>query len=148
MAEPQDKPTEHLDIPDELPLLPIRDLVVFPSMVLPLFVGREISVKAVEATANSQRMILLVAQKTMNLEDPGRLADLIISNLSQKVEVAQGVLETLDPVDRLKRVSEILAKELEVLNVQQKIQAEAKGEIDKTQKEYYLREQLKAIQRE
>ncbi len=249
MAEPQDKPTEHLDIPDELPLLPIRDLVVFPSMVLPLFVGREISVKAVEAAANSQRMILLVAQKTMdlevpeakdiytvgtvgmimrtlklpdgrvkvlvqgvakarildyvqtepyhlvhierltetkvaevtlelealmrnvkeqlekvvgfgkimlpdimlvieNLEDPGRMADLIISNLSQKVEVAQGVLEILDPVGRLKRVSEILAKELEVLNVQQKIQAEAKGEIDKTQKEYYLREQLKAIQRE
>ncbi|HXC62042.1 MAG TPA: LON peptidase substrate-binding domain-containing protein, partial [Nitrospiria bacterium] len=67
MAEPQDKPTEHLDIPDELPLLPIRDLVVFPSMVLPLFVGREISVKAVEAAANSQRMILLVAQKTMDL---------------------------------------------------------------------------------
>ena len=212
MAESQDKPTEHLDIPDELPLLPIRDLVVFPSMVLPLFVGREISVKAVEAAANSQRMILLVTQKTMdlevpepkdiytvgtvgmimrtlklpdgrvkvlvqgvakarivdyaqtepyylvrierlteikvaevtlelealmrnvkeqlekvvgfgkillpdimliieNLEDPGRLADLIISNLSQKVEVAQGVLEILDPVDRLKRVGEILGRD-------------------------------------
>jgi len=249
MAETPQKQAEHIEIPSEIPVLPMRDLVVFPTMVLPLFVGREISAKAVEAAANSHRMILLAAQKSLdletpdpkdiynvgtvgmimrtlklpdgrikvlvqgmvkvrileyvqtepyllvrterlvetkvtevtsevealvrtvkeqlekivgygkillpdimviieNLEDPGRLADLIISNLSQKVSVAQEVLEILDPASRLKKVSEILSKELEVLNVQQKIQAEAKGEIDKTQKEYFLREQLKAIQRE
>ncbi len=83
-----------------------------------------------------------------NLEDPGRLGDMIVSNMGLKVEEAQEVLEILDPGVRLKKVSEILAKELGVLNMQQKIQAEAKGEMDKTQREYFLREQLKAIQKE
>jgi ATP-dependent Lon protease len=83
-----------------------------------------------------------------NLDDPGRLSDMIISNLGLRVEEAQEILEILDPVERLKKVSEILAKELGVLNMQQKIQAEAKGEMDKTQREYFLREQLKAIQKE
>jgi ATP-dependent Lon protease len=83
-----------------------------------------------------------------NLEDPGRLADMIASNLGIKVEAGQAVLETQDPVARLKKINDILAKELEVLSMQQKIQAEAKGEMDKTQREYYLREQLKAIQKE
>ncbi|MBI5197338.1 MAG: endopeptidase La, partial [Nitrospirae bacterium] len=64
------------------------------------------------------------------------------------VELAQEVLEILDPVQRIKKVSEILNKEMDVLMMQQKIQAEAKGEIDKTQREYFLREQLKAIQKE
>src|SRR3989337_412315 len=83
-----------------------------------------------------------------NIEDPGRLSDIITSNLGLKVEIAQEVLEINHPVQRLKKVSEILTKELDVLMMQQKIQAEAKGEIDKTQREYYLREQLKAIQKE
>src|SRR5581483_3733695 len=83
-----------------------------------------------------------------NLEDPGRLADLVVSNLGLKVEAAQAVLEVLDPVERLRRVSDLLVKELDVLSMQQKIQAEAKGEMDKTQREYFLREQLKAIQKE
>ena len=83
-----------------------------------------------------------------NLDDPGRLADIIISNLGLKVSATQEILEIEDPLVRLKRVSEILAKEVDVLSMQQKIQAEAKGEIDKTQREYFLREQLKAIQKE
>jgi ATP-dependent Lon protease len=83
-----------------------------------------------------------------NLEDPGRLADMVASNLGLKVEVTQSVLEIEDPIERLKRVSEILSKEVEVLSMQQKIQAQAKGEMDKTQREYFLREQLKAIQKE
>lgn len=58
------------------------------------------------------------------------------------------MLEIINPVARLKKVNEILNKELELLSMQQKIQAEARGEIDKTQREYYLREQLKAIQKE
>ena len=83
-----------------------------------------------------------------NLDEPGRLADIIISNLGLKVEVIQEILETEDPLARLKQVTDLLTKEIDVMSMQQKIQAEAKGEIDKTQREYFLREQLKAIQKE
>ncbi len=237
------------EVPEQLPLLPVRDIVVFPYMVLPLFVGREMSIKAIEAALAGNRMIFLATQKALdvenpspddihavgtvgvvmrmlklpderikilvqgvakgrveqyiqtepyysvriskivetklstpsleaeavmrsvkeqiervvslgkvlmpdvmvvieNLEDPGRLADMVASNLGLKVELTQEVLEVIDPINRLKRVSEILAKETEVLSMQQKIQAQAKGEMDKTQREYFLREQLKAIQKE
>ena len=240
---------QNLEIPDQLPLLPVRDIVVFPYMVLPLFVGREMSIKAIEAALAGNRMIFLATQKVLevenptpddvhsvgtigiimrmlklpderikilvqglskgrvqeyiqsdpyysvriakiveakppatsleaeavtrtvkeqleriislgkvlmpdvmvvieNLDDPGRLADMVVSNLGLTVEVTQTVLEVEDPIERLKRVSEILGKEVEVLSMQQKIQAQAKGEIDKTQREYFLREQLKAIQKE
>jgi ATP-dependent Lon protease len=242
-------PAPQADIPDQLPLLPVRDIVVFPYMVLPLFVGREMSIKAIEAALAGNRMIFLATQKALdvenpspddihsigtvgiimrmlklpderikilvqglakarsveyiqtepyysvrivkildakaapspleseavmrtvkeqlerivslgkvlmpdvmvvieNLDDPGRLADMIVSNLGLKVEVTQGVLEIEHPLARLKRVSEILAKEIDVLSMQQKIQQQAKGEMDKTQREYFLREQLKAIQKE
>ena len=83
-----------------------------------------------------------------NLEEPGRLADMVASNLGLKVDVTQSVLELQDPIQRLRLVSDILGKEIEVLSMQQKIQAQAKGEMDKTQREYFLREQLKAIQKE
>ena len=240
---------QNLEIPDQLPLLPVRDIVVFPYMVLPLFVGREMSIKAIEAALAGNRMIFLATQKVLevenpapddihsvgtigiimrmlklpderikilvqglskgrvqeyiqsdpyysvriakivevkppatsleaeavtrtvkeqleriislgkvlmpdvmvvieNLDDPGRLAEMVVSNLGLKVEVTQTILEVEDPIARLTRVSEILAKEVEVLSMQQKIQAQAKGEIDKTQREYFLREQLKAIQKE
>ncbi len=239
----------HADVPDQLPLLPVRDIVVFPYMVLPLFVGREMSIKAIEAALAGNRMILLATQKALdvenptpddihrvgtvgvimrmlklpderikilvqgivkaqvtnyiqedpyfsvrinkitekkqggsslesealmrtvkeqverlvslgkvlipdvmvvieNLEDPGRLADMVVSNLGLKVEITQSALEIFDPLGRLRQASEILAKEIEVLSMQQKIQAQAKGEMDKTQREYFLREQLKAIQKE
>jgi ATP-dependent Lon protease len=233
----------------QLPLLPVRDIVVFPYMVLPLFVGRDMSIKAIEAALAGNRMIFLSTQKALdvenptpddihrvgtigiimrmlklpderikilvqgiskgriqeyiqnepyysvrmvkiqdskpagssleaeavmrtvkeqlerivglgkvlmpdvmvvieNLDDPGRLADMVVSNLGVKVEISQSVLEIEDPIARLKRVSEILSKEVDVLSMQQKIQAQAKGEMDKTQREYFLREQLKAIQKE
>ncbi|MBI3622380.1 MAG: endopeptidase La [Nitrospirae bacterium] len=232
-----------------MPLLPIRDIVVFPAMVLPLFVGRDLSIKAIDEALASNRMVVLAAQRTLdveqpkpedihsigtvgmimrmlklpdgrtkilvqglarakvveylqtspfyrvkidriketkvteltlesealiravreqldkivgfgrvllpdvlalveNLDDPGRLADMIVSNLGLKVEAAQEALETIDPMARLRKVNDLLAKELEVLSMQQKIQAEAKGEMDKIQREYFLREQLKAIQKE
>jgi ATP-dependent Lon protease len=83
-----------------------------------------------------------------NVQDPGSLADIAACNLSLKVGVTQEVLELQDPVARLRRVSELVAGEIDVLSMQQKIQAEAKGEMDKTQREYFLREQLKAIQKE
>ncbi len=236
-------------IPDELPLLPVRDIVIFPYMVLPLFVGRDLSIKAIDAALASDRLIFLTTQKNQetdqptsedlhrigtvgiimrmmklpdgrikilvqglakariqnitqshpffsahietitdtpsamspleheasirsardglekllglgkvlmpdvltvieNLDDPGRLADIIASNLGLKIDITQDVLEIEDPLTRLKHVNEILGKEEEVLSMQQKIQAEAKGEMDKTQREYFLREQLKAIQKE
>jgi ATP-dependent Lon protease len=83
-----------------------------------------------------------------NVDDPGKLADLAIANMGLKVEQAQEILEITDPVLRIKRINEALGKEIELLSMQQKIQADVRGEIDKTQREYFLREQLKAIQRE
>lgn len=249
MEETEQKSNKEIEIPDNIPVLPVRDIVVFPYMILPLFVGREMSIKAIDHSLNSNRLVLLLSQKDLNIEnptpdelysvgtvaiimrtlklpdgrvkilvqglskaralnysqtepfflsniekivdkkletftiedeaqiraikeqldravslgktilpdimgtvdnidDPGRLADLIVSNLGLKTEHAQEVLETIDPIMRLKRVSEILGREIELLIVQQKIQSEARGEIDKTQREYFLREQLKAIQKE
>ena len=252
MAE-KDKDNDLVDkeaqIPGNIPVLPVRDIVVFPYMIIPLFVGREISIKAIEHALSSNRMILLLTQKDLsienpvsadlynigtvgmiirmlklpdgrvkvlvqglskartthftqaepfiaadiekiedvklpslniedeaqirtvkeqldkavsygktilpdimvvieNLDEPGRLADLVASNLGLKTDQAQEIIEISDPIQRLKRVSDILGREIELLIVQQKIQSEARGEIDKTQREYYLREQLKAIQKE
>jgi ATP-dependent Lon protease len=243
------KDEQQIEIPDTIPVLPVRDIVIFPYMIIPLFVGREKSINAIDRAINSNRLILLLTQKDMsienptpedlykvgtvgmimrmlklpdgrvkilvqgitkakvheirikdnhfeatiekiedrkpaeltievealirtvkeqldravslgktilpdimvvieNLEDPGRLADLVASNLGLKTEVAQELLEIPDAVQRLRKVSEVLGREIELLQVQQKIQSEARGEIDKTQREYFLREQLKAIQRE
>src|SRR5512145_1326 len=83
-----------------------------------------------------------------NVDDPGKLADLAVANMGLKVEQAQEILEITDPLARIKRINEALGKEIELLSMQQKIQADVRGEIDKTQREYFLREQLKAIQRE
>ena len=83
-----------------------------------------------------------------SLKFPGRLADLVASNLELGVEEAQRILEITDPVTRLKKVGEHLNLELELLTVQHEIESEAKEEINKAQREYFLREQLKAIQKE
>ncbi|HIJ59440.1 MAG TPA: endopeptidase La [Nitrospirae bacterium] len=240
---------QQIDIPEILPVLPVRDIVVFPYMIVPLFVGRDVSIKAIDHSLNTNRMILLVTQKDMtlenpstedlyssgtvcmvmrmlklpdgrvkilvqglkkskvlkytqlepffmakiekiteekpyistveneaiirnikeqlekvislgktmmpdvmviieNIEEPGRLADLIASNLGLKSDQAQEILEMSNPIERLKRIGEILEREIQVLTIQQKIQTDARGEIDKSQREYFLREQLKAIQRE
>src|SRR4030095_4215107 len=82
------------------------------------------------------------------VEDPARLADLAASNLELKVEDAQTVLEQMDVTPRLHRVNELLTKEIEVLTVQQETNTQSKGEIDRSQREFYLRQQLKAIQQE
>jgi ATP-dependent Lon protease len=83
-----------------------------------------------------------------NIEDPGRLADLIATNLALEVTVKQEILETIDPAERLKKLSKILLGELEVLELGQKLQSDVRKEMDKDQREYYLRQQMKAIQRE
>ncbi|HEX8421871.1 MAG TPA: endopeptidase La, partial [Pyrinomonadaceae bacterium] len=83
-----------------------------------------------------------------NLEEAGRLADLAASNLELKVEDAQSVLDIADTTARLRRVNELLNKEIEVLTVQQEINTQARADIDRSQREFYLRQQLKAIQGE
>ena len=83
-----------------------------------------------------------------NLDDPARLSDLIASNLDLKVDKAQEVLELIDPVERLRRVHALMAKEIEVLEIQNDINTQARGEMDKSQREFYLRQQMKAIQQE
>jgi ATP-dependent Lon protease len=75
------------------------------------------------------------------MQDPGSLADLIASNIGLKVEEAQKLLEIIDPIERLKKVSEFLNKEIELLSMQARIQSAAKEEMGKTQRDYFLREQ-------
>ena len=245
----KEKEEEPAKIPDVLPVLPLRDIVIFPFMIVPLYVSRDRSIKAVDQALADNRMILLVAQKRQddedpgpedvysvgtvalimrmlklpdgrirvlvqgigrariqsfeeghphlqarvepvvepevkekglevealmrnvkaaleksanlgkpispeviviatNMEEPGRLADLTASNLDLKVEGAQEILEAVDPVERLRKVHELTAKELEVLAMQQEISSQAKGEMDRSQREFFLRQQLKAIQSE
>src|SRR5688572_23106448 len=83
-----------------------------------------------------------------NITEPGLLADMVAYSPDMSVEQRQQLLETLDVVDRLKLVSGFLAQQIEILELKGKIQSEVKSEMDKTQREYILREQLKAIQRE
>jgi ATP-dependent Lon protease len=240
---------EFLHIPETLPLIPVRDIVIFPYMVLPLFITRERSVRALEEALSKDRLVFLVAQKNLSeedpdpkdlyrigtvalvmrmlklpdgkikilvqglskasiqefqkskpfhlvkvenikdpfiteitleiealmrnireqlerivsygkllspdlmfilesVDDPGRLADLVASNLDLTVEKAQEILEILDPIERLKTLSELLGKEVQVLTMQAKIQSQAKEEMSKSQREYYLREQMRAIRSE
>ncbi len=240
---------QKLNIPKDLPVLMLRDIVVFPYMVVPLFVGREKSKNAIDHALSTHRMILLLTQKNMeieepksedvykmgtvalvmrmlklpdgrvrilaqglvraevreldeekpyysakikvireaeverepieveamirnvrdgldeastlgknvppeimiiaaNVDEPGRLADLAAATLDLKIEEAQELVEIIEPFNRLKKVYEKLTKELQLLDVQSKISTEAKGEMDKLQKQYFLRQQLKAIQKE
>ncbi len=83
-----------------------------------------------------------------SVEDPARFADVVVSNLSLKISQKQQILEALDPLERLKRLHSILIKELDILRVERKINLRVKRQIDKMQREYYLKEQLKAIQKE
>ena len=241
-----------MEIPEVLPLLPIRDLVVFPYMIVPLRVSRPVSMEAVSAALESDdRLCFLVAQKNageddpnansiyrvgtvgmimrmrklsegglkvlvqglcrarvlkvvsetpfmrarierldgtappvpdrtapaeallravrqavdklsslgksmqpelammvQGVDEPGRMADLIASNLTMKVPEAQALLEADPAMDRLRRVHEALEKEIGLLEVQGQIQNRAKEEMSKTQRDYYLREQLRQIRNE
>jgi ATP-dependent Lon protease len=240
---------QQLQIPNELPVLPLRDIVIYPFMIVPLFVSREKSIRAVDEALAENRMILLASQRDLdkeeptaedlysvgtaavimrmlklpdgririlvqglaraqiqsvdttgeylrarinvmqeilpperslevealvrnvrasmekaitlgknispevmaiiaNLDDAGRLADLSASNLELKVEDAQSVLDIADTTTRLRRVNDLLNKEIEVLTVQQEINTQARADIDRSQREFYLRQQMKAIQSE
>ncbi len=242
--QPQDK----LKIPEELPLVPIRDIVLFPNMILPLFVGRETSIAAIDYALTKERLVVFATQKDMNDEspapegifpagtagsitrmlklpdgrvkiliqglsrvrikeyrqtqpfysvsvetiqdaqvtetveiqalirtakeqiekvismgksiqpdalilienitEPGKIADIIVTNYGLKTTELQSFLELSDPVERLKKVIDMQNKEIELLTVQAKIQSQAREEMGKVQREYFLREQLKAIKSE
>ncbi len=231
----------------DLPLLPLRDVVVFPHMVIPLFVGRPKSIKALETSMESGKSILLVAQKTAAQDDPtpedlydtgtvatvlqmlklpdgtvkvlvegnqrarvlevtdagthlaaraeilpaegeelveveamrralltqfdqyvklnkkippeiltslsgidegGRLADTIVAHLPLKLEQKQEVLEMIGVNKRLEHLLGLLEGELDILQVEKRIRGRVKRQMEKSQREYYLNEQVKAIQKE
>jgi len=236
-------------IPEVLPLLPVRDMVMYPSVTLPLFLGREMSINAVEKSLSKDRLILVASQKDLTDEDPlpgriysmgvvcqimrmlrlpdgrikvliqgikkasieeyvqerptylvrvkpveepliteitletealmryikeemekvvsmgrmvpsdvllvldtidepGKFADIASANLGLQIDKAQELLEIVDPIQRLRKLSEIIGKEIELLNMQAKILSQAKDEMTKSQREYFLREQMKAIRTE
>ncbi len=84
----------------------------------------------------------------VTIESPGRMADMIASHMEIKLEDKQAILETLDPKERLEKLNEFLIKEIEILNIEQDISTKVKSQINKNQREYYLREQMRAIQEE
>jgi ATP-dependent Lon protease len=89
-----------------------------------------------------------LAMVLQNVDDPGRMADLVASNLTLKLPEAQAILETDDPVERLTKVNQALENEIGILELQNRIQSRAKEEMSKTQRDYFLREQLRQIRHE
>ncbi|GHT55493.1 Lon protease [Endomicrobiia bacterium] len=244
-----DRFTENLKIPDSLPLLPVKDIILYPTRVLSLAVGREKSIRALEESMSTNRLILVVTQKNIQVEDPtpddiynigtvcevlqifrmpdgtlrplveginraqwtdfksndkgyievgikvfdekiettpeseaitrravslfeqyvklsprmpmeisfssvsnitdtSRLADTIASHLVIRNNDKQSVLELVNPIERLEKIIQVLNSEIEILNIERRIQSRVRNQIGKTQKEYYLTEQMKAIQKE
>lgn len=235
------------DLPGILPVLPLRDVVVFPHMVIPLFVGRKKSITALEKAMEEGKKIMLAAQKSAsdddpeidqihrvgtvagilqllklpdgtvkvlvegdqravindyteteecflanvdkledvlsnpqesevlmrpvleefdqyvklnmkippeiltsvnNIEDPGRLADTIAAHLSLKIDEKQEILEMCDVHERLEHILAVMDSEIDLLQVEKKIRGRVKRQMEKSQREYYLNEQMKAIQKE
>jgi ATP-dependent Lon protease len=229
------------------PLLPLRDIIVFPHMVVPLFVGRQKSIRALEEAMNKQKFVLLCAQRdaktndpgendiyrvgtlgtvvqllrlpdgtvkvlvegkkrarvtryleqadfflveaeeieevcprtteiealtrsinstfenyvklnkkippemimsVASIDDPARLADTIVAHLGIKLDDKQALLEIENPAERLERVLGFMRSEIEILEVEKRIRTRVKKQMEKTQKEYYLNEQMRAIQKE
>ncbi len=101
--------------------------------------------KVVELAPNLPAEVGIAA---LNISDPGNLADFVAAQINLKREEAQDVLETLDVAERIRKLTGYINRELEILELGSKIQSQIKGEMDKAQREFYLREQLKAIQKE
>src|SRR3989442_1352438 len=132
--DPKDPPPAGGEL--QVPLLPLRDIIVFPHMVVPLFVGRQKTIPP--------EMIMSVA----SIEDPARLADTIVAHLGIKLEDKQTLLEIMNPSERLEKVLGFMRSEIEILEVEKRIRTRVKKQMEKTQKEYYLNEQMRAIQKE
>ena len=247
MTQTKQKPTVAMGSVETYPVLPLRDIVVFPHMIVPLFVGREKSIKALEEVVKNERLIMLATQKNAGDDDPAkdaifetgtlatvlqllklpdgtvkvlveglaraqivdyvrsddfyeaqakaiedsagetveiealarsvvtefesyvklnkkvspevvaavgqienysRLADTIASHLAVKISDKQDVLEIFDVAKRLEKVLGFMESEISVLNVEKRIRSRVKRQMEKTQREYYLNEQMKAIQKE
>ncbi len=140
-----------LDYPDERPLLRARATPVYSEE------ERTIAVEAMMRAVLSlfERVVKLSRTlpddayiMAMNVDDPGWLADLIGSTLPLDVSRRQEILETLDPEERLRRLSVMLTQELDVLELESRIHTQVQKEVDRSQREFFLREQMKAIQRE
>src|SRR5205823_2417423 len=148
-----------------LPMMPIRDVVIFPFMMTPFVVGRESSVRALEEAMTGDKKIFLATQHDASIDEPKpneiygvgtivnivqslKLADTVGANLQLTIEEKQELLEIFDPIDRLTRVAEVLDIEIEKLNVDRTIQGRVKRQMERAQKEYYLNEKIKAIQKE
>jgi len=243
--DPRDQPPPGAGL--RVPLLPLRDIIVFPHMVVPLFVGRQKSIRALEEAMNKQKYILLAAQKdaktndpaeediyrvgtlgtvvqllrlpdgtvkvlvegkkrarvtrylgnaeyflveaepieepsgkstevealirsvnstfenyvklnkkippemimsVASIDEPARLADTIVAHLGIKLEDKQTLLEMVNPAERLEKVLGFMRSEIEILEVEKRIRTRVKKQMEKTQKEYYLNEQMRAIQKE
>jgi ATP-dependent Lon protease len=110
--------------------------------------AREVKEKVKSASELGRTFSPEVMVVLENLEDAGRLADLVASNLDLDVPDSQSVLDIIHPVNRLSRIHQILTNLVELLNMREKINIRAKVEIDKSQRDYFLRQQLKAIQSE
>ena len=235
------------DVPELLPLIPLRDLILFPDLVVPLFVGRERSIRALEEAMRGEHLVALATQRhaetqdpgpediyeigcvstimqelklpdgtakalvegqqrfrileyvqrdpymivrvepitensakgvetealmralindfekaaelgkpipqevlvaAAGIEEPGRLGDFVTFHLNLKTEEKQQILEAIEPDERLERAARFLRKELEILELGSKIQSRVQEQMSKSQREYFLREQLKAIQQE
>lgn len=96
----------------------------------------------------SKRVSSEMTVSVVNLEEPGRLCDIIASHLTLRFEEKQELLEAIELVQRMEKLSGLLAKELEIVELERKINVRVRKQMEKTQKEYYLREQIKAIQKE
>jgi ATP-dependent Lon protease len=247
MAHKSDKNSDTKAGSQRIPLLPLRDVIIFPQMVVPLFVGREKSINALEECVSKKMDLFLVAQKqattvtptakdvfeigtigtilqilrlpdntvkvlvegkrrgrlksfhetdrmieaevqeledeveqtveiealvrsvkgtfenyvklnkrippemlmsVSSIESSSRLADLVVAHLNLKLEDKQEILETIDPAKRLERLLQFMQGEIEILQVEKRIRTRVKKQMERSQKEYYLNEQMQAIQKE
>src|SRR5207302_1444674 len=130
------------------PVLPLRDIVVFPHMIVPLFVGREKSIRALEEVKLNKKVSPEVVSVVQQITDHGKIADTVASHLAVKIADKQGILETTAVSSRLEKVLGLMESEISVLQVEKRIRTRVKRQMEKTQREYYLNEQMKAIQKE
>ncbi len=97
---------------------------------------------------NSRKVPPETLATVTEIEEPGRFADVVASHLSMKIQQKQEILEATDPGERIEKLTEIISREMEILEIERKINLRVRKQMEKTQKEYYLREQMKAIQQE
>ena len=125
---------------------PISEVVIITKQTdATMRTARELFQRCVQLNRSLPEEAYLYA---LNIDEPGWLADMVVTSIAPPFEERQKLLQTLNPVERLKRVVKLLAQEVDVLELEDEIHSRAQSEVDRTQREYYLREQMKAIQTE